>query len=314
MSGSVTFASAEAFQDYIRDFHPTLISKLYHRFPSRALFTPIEMVKDEYILTELTIGSLAKKWDKDFSASTDKINFKPRKLTVTPYKIDLKIYPQEFEGSYLGRFRTPGFQPDDIPFYGYILDRIFATHQEELEVAVFQALINSPTTNSPLIDCFNGLLKIVADELTAASITAVTTPAHTNENAIENAELVHSQLSPAHQAGQTVMLCSYAFSRLLAQNLREQKRGFEVKKYDGYSAIPLDIGNVEVVPCVGMGTSSRLICTPKDNLFLGYDAMSDENTIRVEKDHRALDLMIDAKIGTQFGIVNDAILRVNNLT
>lgn len=314
MSGSVTFTSAEAFQDYIRDFHPELISKLYHRFPSRALFTPIEMVKDEYVLTELTIGALAKKWDKDFSASSDTLNFVPRKLVVTPYKIDLKIYPQEFEGSYLGRYRTKGFQPDNIPFIGYILDKIFDTHQGELEIAVFQALINSPTTNSPLIDCFNGLLKIVVDELTASSITAVTTPAHTIENAIDNAELVHSGLSAAHQAADTVMLCSWAFARLLAQNLREQKRGFEVKKYDGFSAIPLDIGNVEVVPCVGMGTSSRLICTPKSNLFLGYDALSDEDTMRVEKRNRAFELMVDAKIGTNFGIVNNAILRVNNLT
>src|SRR5688572_20216139 len=121
MSASVDFTNAAALQDYIRKFMPELIGKLYHGFPSAQIFTPHEGVKGEMILTEMVLGTLVQQWTKTFNPLANKITFKPRTLRVVPAKVDLQIYPQEFESTYLGMARRPGFQPNDLPFQGFIM-------------------------------------------------------------------------------------------------------------------------------------------------------------------------------------------------
>ena len=315
MSASVDFTNAAALQDYIRKFMPELIGKLYHGFPSAQIFTPHEGVKGQLVLTEMILGTLAKFWTKTFNPSADKISFKPRTLTTVPVKVDLQIYPQEFESTYLGMARRPGFQPDDLPFQGFIMDKVMQQIQSELEIAAYQAVTNSPAAESPLVDLFDGLLKIVADEITANNLTATTTAAHTTSNAVANAEAVHGALAPVYQRAETVMLCSVAFAKLYLSNYREDYGKYiGTDKTDPLKQIRLDFGNCFLVPSIGMGTSSRLICTPRENIHYGYDLEGDAANIRIQQIHRSTDIMVDFKFGVQFGIVHPSILAVNNLT
>lgn len=315
MSASVDFTNVAALQDYIRKFMPDLISKMYHGFPSSSIFTPHEGVKGQMVLTELILGTLVQQWTKTFTPTEGAIDFKPRTLTTHPYKVDIQIYPQEFESTYLGMARRPGFQPDDLPFQAFIMGKILEKVQSEFEIAAYQAVTNSPTTGSPLVDLFDGLLKIIADEITATHLTPITTAAHSTSNAVANAEAVHAGLAPVYQRGETYMFCSVNFAKLYLQNYRaDYGKYVGTDPTDPLQKIRLDFGNCWLIPTIGMGTSSRLICTPKENIHYGYDLEGDAANIRVQQIHRSMDIMIDGKIGFQFGIVDDAILRVNNLT
>lgn len=316
MSASVNFTDATSFQDYIRDYYPQLLGKLFHSFKTGTLITPHEGVKGQLVLTENVLGTLVQRWAKTFDATDDAIDFKPRTLTVVPAKVDLQIYPQEFESTYLGMARRPGFQPDDMPFEAYVLDRVIQKVQSEKENAVWAAATDgSPSAADPLAELFDGFLEIVKDELTATTITAITTAAHSTSNAVANAEAVHAGLAPQYQVEETYMFCSLAFARLYNQNYRtDYGKYVGTEKRNGMEMIKLDFGNCYLVPTIGMGSSSRLICTPASNLHYGYDAADDDSFIRVEKNHRSLDIMIDFKIGVQIGIVHNDILRVNNLT
>jgi len=316
MSASVSFTNAEAFQDYIRDYAPQLIGKLFHGFNTGNLITPLEGVKGQMVLTENTLGTLVQRWAKTFDPTADAIGFNPRTLRTYPAKVDLQIYPQEFESSYLGMSRKPGFQPDDMPFEAYVLDRVIAKVQAEKETAIWQGVEDAtPDAGDALIEIFDGFLQIIVEELVLGTITAVTTAAHSTTNAVGNAELVHAGLAPQYQTEETYMFCSVAFARMYNQNYRTDFGKYVgTEKRNGMDMIRLDFGNCWLVPTVGMGTSSRLICTPASNLYYGYDVAMDDKFIRVEQNHRSLDFMIDFKIGCQIGIVHDDILRVNNLT
>jgi len=316
MSASVDFTNVDALQDYIREFMPDLITKMYHGFKTAALVTPLEGVKGQKVLTEHLLGTLVQRWAKTFDP-TDAISFNPRTLTVYPAKVDIQIYPQEFEQRYLGMARRPGFQPDDLPFEAFILSEILKKVQAEQETAFWTAVLDgTPDAGDPLTELFNGILKIIVDELVLASITAHTTAAHTSSNAVTNAEIVHKGLAPVYQDELTYMFCSFNFARLYREHYRASF-GLYSGQFDKGPAgdmIKLDFGNCYLVPTIGMGTSSRLICTPASNIYYGYDLESDAANIRVEKNHRSLDFMIDFKMGVQIGIVHDSILSVNDLT
>lgn len=313
---SFDFTNAAALQDYIRKFMPDLISKVYHGFPSASIFTPHEGVKGELVFTEMILGDIAQKWTKLFTPLAGKFTFSPRTGRVYPYKVDLQAYPQEWEQTYLGMARRPGFQPDDLPYQGFIMGKIIEKLLSEFEITAFQGERDaSPADGAPLINLIDGLLTIVADEITATNLTPVTTAAHTTSNAVANAEAVHAALDPVYQNMETVMFCSLDFARKYFSNQRSEfKKYVGVEKTGVLQIIPLDFGNCSLVPTYGMGTSSRLICTPKANLHYMYDLEGDAMNIRVQNIHRSMDIMIDGKIGFDFGIVHDKILAVNNLS
>lgn len=315
MSASVDFTNAAAFQDYIRKFMPTLITKLYHGFKTGLLITAHEGVKGQMPLTEHLLGTLVQRWKKTFDP-TASISFKVRNLITYPAKVDLQIYPQEFETTYLGMARRPGFQPDDLPFEAFILEQVLAKVQAEMETAAWTAVLDAtPDDGDPLTELFDGFLELVADAITATDLTAITTAAHSTSNAVTNAELVHAGLAPVYQQEETYMFCSMNFARMYNQHYREAFGKYAgVEKRNGMDMVRLDFGNCYLVPTVGMGTSSRLICTPASNLHYGYDLDGDSANIRVEKNHRSLDFMIDFKFGVQIGIAHDNIMAVNNLT
>lgn len=316
MSASMKFDNVAALQDYIRKFWPQLLTKLYHAFATGTIITPVEGVKGEMVLTEMILGTLVQRWKKTFDPSADIVDFKPRTLKVKACKVDAQFYPQELESNYLGLARRGGFKVEDFPYQAFIIDRFMNKIKEEEEYATWAAVEAAvPADGDPLSALFDGFLEIIKDELTAGSITAITTAAHTSSNAVENAEKVHAGLDPVYQQGLTYMFCSMAFARLYNQNYREAYGKYAgTEKRNGMDMIRLDFGDCYLVPTVGMGTSSRLICTPPGNLYFGYDAADDDSAITVEKNHRALDFMIDFKFGVQIGIVHDKILRVNNLT
>ncbi len=316
MSGSVNFTSAAALQDYIRKFMPDLITKLYHGFLTGLIITPHEGVKGQLVLTENIIGTLVQMWSKTFDPLDNVIDFKARTLIVYPMKVDIQVFPQEFETTYLGMARRPGFQPDDMPYQAFVMQQILNKVNQETENATWQAVLDAtPDAGDPMNELFNGFLKIIVDELVATNITAVTTAAHSASNAVANAESVHAALAPVCQVEETYMFCSMAFARLYNQNYRADFGKYVgTEKRNGLDMIRLDFGNCWLVPVIGMGTSSRLICTPASNLHYGYDLEGDAANIRVEQNHRSLDFMIDFKFGVQIGIVHNNILAVNNLT
>lgn len=313
MSESVNFTQAQSFQNYIRIFQEKLLTLLYSGFSTGDLITAHEGVKGEKVLTEMILGTLVHRWRKTFDPTAGAIDFNPRVLTVKPAKVDLQVYPQEYEDSYLGMLRQKGFKVDDFPFQLYVLSQILAKIAEEKEIAIWQGIMTGSAVTDPLTSLINGFLKQIADGITATDITVVSTGALTEADIIDQVEAVHSGLSPAQQVATTYGFVSLATYKLYLRAYRDQVSKYTgVIQSNGREMVKLDFAPAWLVPTVGMGTSSRIIFTDPMNFHHGYDGASDGQTITIEKNHRALDLMIDFKFGAGIGIMKNAILRVND--
>jgi hypothetical protein len=313
--GTVSYTDAAAYKAYVEEFANDLMSIMYHSSPTAQSATPHEGLKGKLVLTELVLGQLARRWNKAFNPVDDLIDFQPRVLNVERCKIELQFVPQEFESSYLGEYRRRGQNMDDLPFEGYIMQKVFAKFAEEKEIAMWQAAASgAPAENDPMTDVFDGLLEIIADEITATNLTPVPVSggAWSSANIISTLETMYDGLDDAVKEGMSEVYLSYSLYQLYNQAYRDTYGKYVSMNEDG--RVKLDFGNCYLKPVPGLNGSDRVAIMPVGNIHYGYDAPFDEGSFNFEQNHRAMDFWMDFMIGVQIGIVKDGFVVVNDLT
>lgn len=313
-TGSINLASAESFRDYVEDFGTELFGRAYYGFESANIATLHEGVKGKKILTELIMGDLARRWAKNFTPTEDQLNFKPRTLEVSTCKVELQICPQDFESTYLGMFRRKGQNHDDIPFEGYILDKIMKKLAQEFEVAFHQAQkAGTPAAADLMKQTFDGLNKVIADEI-AAGYAPVATPGGTltATSIIPTLEAMWNKLSDAYKPGEIEVYGSYAHTRLY-QTAYAAKYNGNKPAVDAMGRVRLEFGEGWLKPLPGRSGSDRLIMTPSENLHYGIDAPEDSQIMKFENNKRNVDMWMDFNVGLQVGLVDEDVFVVNDL-
>ena len=307
MSASLKITDAASFQAYARKFENQLLSRMYLGFPTASLATPHANVKGQLPLTEVVLGNLVQRWNSNFNDTANAIEFQPRILSTSLVKIDLQIYPQEFEGSYLGQMMKPGQNPTELPFQAYVLDKVLAKKNEECENAVWNGdEAGSPAEGDLVAAVINGFKTIAKDAATATTITAVTTGALSDTNAVAAFENVYQALGNSTKQSKVTIFCTRDAQ---AHYIRDYRTRYGASNITS-EYMQFDLGDVDwfIIP----GTGDFIMMTPAMNLHYGFDAESDGTTIRFENNHRAIDMMMDFRIGVQFGILDDTMVRIND--
>lgn len=313
MAVSTVFTSAETLQAYVWENRNILLSKAFNSFKTSQFLTFHEGIKGKMPLTELTIGTVARRWAAAFAPTASTIDFVPRELEVTRAKAELQFVPQDFESSYLGEARKQGQNWDDLPFEGYILERVMAKLFEEHENAVWKgAAAGSPASTDTLSQIFDGFLEIIADEITATTLTPVPVSggAWTEANIIPTLEAMWDNLKEAYKDGDVNVFLNYNLFALYNRAYRNQFGINADRPLDG--RLRLDFGNAYLVPVPGLASKNRVIMTPAGNLHIGIDA-PDDMTFGFEQNKRYMDFWMDFNIGVQIGLVNDETIIVNDL-
>ena len=317
---SVVYTSAEAFQNYVRQYQMDLYRQLYYGFKTSFLATPFEGIKGQLILNESVIsGNLAKRWSKTF-APVAAVEIKPRTLSTVLEKIDLSVVPQEYEASYLGAMRRKGQDPLDWPFEAFILSQVMAKLAQEQEYAIWQGDAAAvPSSNDLLSATFDGYLKIIADEVTATNLTEVTTGAIDSTNAVASFRTMWAEVSSAYKEMGVDIFCSYEIFDAYRINYKDDFGANPVEtsviNEANYSAqglrYELGGGNSQIIPIPGLEGSGRVIMTPRANLCYGMDSPSDQ-TFNFDTDTRELRYWMDFRMGCQIMIAKDGIMTVND--
>lgn len=306
---ALNLASAESFQDYTRDFAPDLLSKAYVGFKSADLMTKHEGVKGELTLTELTVADLVRRYSSTFAPLANALDFTPRTLRVQKAKVDLEIIPADFESNYLGMFRKKGQDFKDLPFEGFIMDKIMAKIQSEQEAAIWKAAAAGlPSSSDKLIALFDGVREVIKDEVTATNLTPVATGALTSTNCVAAAENVHAALGDAYQDETVDIFMNTKDKIKFVQDYRE-RYGKYTKEADG--SVTLETGNA-IFHFSAYVPANCILVTPKENLHYGYDGPFDDSMFNFLDAPRAIRMWMDFYMGFNFGIVSNEIIAVNN--
>jgi hypothetical protein len=306
MSASLKITDAASYKAYAEKNYPKILSKLFLGFPLAQICVPHSNIKGQVPLTEIIVSDLVKRWNKTFGATANAIEMQPRVLSTQLVKIDLEIIPQEFEGSYLGEMMKPGQNPDELPFQQYILDAVLAKKNEECERAGWIGdAAGSPASTDLLAAVINGFATIARDEATAGNLTPVTTGALSDDYAVEAFEDVYNSLGEAVRQREVAIICSKAAQTKYIRDYRS-KHGANTITND---YMQFDLGKVKWI--TSQGTGDLIMMTLVENLHYGFDAESD-NLLRFENSKRAIAMMMDFRIGFQFGIVHNSFLAINN--
>lgn len=316
---SITLTDIASYQAYVQDYHDELITRAFYSPETLQHATAHEGVKGKKTLTRLKIATgKAVAWKSDFSAASGAASMHPRTLEVTAIKRDLSFTPQDFEATYLGEFRKKGQNPGaDLPFEQYILQGILDGHAEELESALWQAVKAGSITPgvTPMDQCFDGVLEILKDEITATNIDPVPTPGGsiTTTTVVDLLENMWMALGAAYKKRQVLVFMSWTNYQKYQQGYR-QAFGVNSNWNTLDARVKLDFSqNAILLPMPGMGESNRVVMTPTGNLHVGYDDFADAGTFDMEKNKRQIDFWMDFKVGINIAQIDEGALVVNDL-
>lgn len=270
-------------------------------------------IKDEQPLPNLAVTDLVRPQKPEtFDPPTDAITFGARILKVRGAKVDLQIIPQTLYKSWLGKLYSKGSNPYDYPFEQMIAEYVQARVQENIRMkALFSGVYNaSGTTPGAIMD---GIKTLIAAEITATNITPVTTGAVDADSIITDLEAVYDSIGEAYKQGETQALVS---PTLFDWYVRKYRATYGANNdYQGMAQgmVRLDGTNCWVKREPGLAGSQRIIVTTPDNIVYGIDSAADEGNIIVEKEKRAINLLMDFKVGVQFKEIHARALAVNDV-
>lgn len=316
MPGSIDLSDlATNLGGYCRENADTIFSDMLlglEESLSRSGVTVLDNIKDEFILPNLMVGDLVKPGDyTTFTPGDDKIKFDNRTLKVRPFKVDLKIYPQQFEATWLTHLRKSKgtYTADNFPFYEFLMGKIVEKIKAELRKSIWKGVYNAGGTN--WIDICDGFLKKITDDVTAGDIIEVTTGVVTSANAVASIEATVKGLGDEYQDRPGKCIVSPTIFDWYIKT-----DGTTLGRYIGFNELSAGTNqggqakviirgtNIELVKETALGTSQRIIAVTDENLFMGTDTVNDYNTIRVQEFERSIKLMVDGKIGAEYALAN----------
>ncbi len=305
----MNLTSAEAFQDYTRDYADHLISTIYHGFRSADHNTSHEGVKGELVLSQLTVDNLARRYSSDFQPVQNAFAIIPRVLKVDAVKVDTSIIPKAFEGSYLAKFRKKGQNTYDLPFEGYILQSKLNKLAQEQEFGYWRGVpAVTPAATDLLIQTVKGLQSTIGEEVTATNLTPVATGALTDTNAYAKLEETYEALGSQYQEVQVDCFMNKKTMNKVVKAYRTAY-GQVTRQFEGKPVF--DLGDINFVVTAGV-PDDCILFTPKENIHYGYDGAMDASLINFQNSHRAIDMWMDFFMGVNFGIVHSDIIAIND--
>lgn len=263
-----------ALAAYPGQYEKKLFSTLYNGLDVANDCTLVTGVKNKHQLTKLTVGAGVRPYSPTFSVSDDDLEYTGRTLEVNLAKRELQIEPLKYRSTWMSEVMRPGVNPDDIPFAQYVWEQVFGRIAQEVnDNAAYSGTYNASGTNAAAIA--TGFGTLIANAITATTVTPVSTGAISSTNAVAAVEQMAKAMPVAYRrAGFNVYVSFNVFDKY-QEDYREKYKKYTELNENGHIHIDTFGRRVALVPATWMGNSQRIICTPKENLLVGTDEMSD---------------------------------------
>lgn len=157
-----------------------IYSQFYCQTDTTKYMTVVYTDDDSWRGTEIVDGQALQAFHKNFTPSGDE-TFTAREILLYHFKIDRLIDPSVIEGTWLGFLAGDGVERKDWPLTKYLIEqRILPKALRDYELSeIYKGVYAAPAgaVAPALGTAMNGIGKIIADGITAGSITPITTGA-----------------------------------------------------------------------------------------------------------------------------------------
>lgn len=247
--------------------------------------TIVPGIKNTLKLTKLSVNNGVRTYREAFDASDNDLEYSGRDLSVELLKRDIRINPLKYRSTWMSQVMQAGVNPPDIPFAAYVFEQMAIKIAQEINDNAYLAKKGDGTS---VATSFDGLGTKIADAIADETIKPgtglkpIATGVLTSGNTVAAVEtLVRSMPIAYRQAGFGV-ICSFDSFDKYNDNYRDLfKKNYESNE-DGVYYIDATSRKIKLIPCTWMGTSQRLIATPKENLLAGVDGLGDMDRIHTD--------------------------------
>ena len=272
-------------------------------------------LQDEAPMPNVDVADIVKPMKiTTFDPTSNAIVFDSRNIKVRPFKVDLHIYPQEFERTWLAhnrKGRATMKNWEDVPFAEYIMQKIMERVGENVRQASWQGVYNASGT--AVNDICDGFSTLVAAGVAAGNIPTVATGGITTSNVIAKLDEYPEALGDAFSTKQGYLqVPRKVFEMYTKADPTAVGRMMSISEIPGGNPQNLDAvylrgTDIKVVknPYLSHSdTASQIICTTENNLFCGTDTMSELNNIRFQEFDRGIKMLLDGKWGVQYALAH----------
>jgi hypothetical protein len=164
----------------------------------------------------------------------------------------------------------------------------------------------SPTTHAAKWTAANAKMiakgwgTIIAEEITGGGLTVTSIGSIADSTAKAQFDDFARAMDPAYQEAGFNIYCSVNNAWKYNDDYEDKVGKYVQLNKNGFATLSGFGDRVQVIPATWMGNSGRLIATPKENLLMGVDALSDLNKINVFPSDWTIKVGMAFRIGFQF--------------
>lgn len=223
------------------------------------------------------------------SRSTDyNLNLNFRTLETYFGSVVAKFEPNSAISTLLGAIGdTKGDGQMHTPTAMEVLGTIAKSLSEHLNDAIWSGVQNA--SGDTTADLFDGFDTITSKEITAGKISAEhgnymkLTEAITTQNAVDIAKDILFSLDPRLRAQDLYMYCSQDFADKYNEAYALTHAGLVYNNQYDQITVEGSNGRLHIVPLYNKLDSKFIHICPKSNMLVGYDQMSDAETVMVKE-------------------------------
>tara|TARA_R110002124_G_scaffold285057_3_gene463120 strand:- start:546 stop:1493 length:948 start_codon:yes stop_codon:yes gene_type:complete len=279
-----------------------LLSQLRQKSETPTYAKPLIHDGEIYRYSNVVMGEIVQQFQKKFVHKGD-VEFKPNEIRLRHLMIDIELYPDEVESSWLGFLGSiDGGERKDYPIVKYLLENeIIPQMKHDIEMkGYFKGEYETPVadTAGETIKAIDGLKSILDAGIADSSMDEITLSATpTAANAFDIIEEFVDGLDDIVSGVKKRIYMDPAILRWYHRDKRNT-HGTDVN-YNAEKPV-VDFTNVELVGLPSMSGEKYIFSTPNDN-FLYIRRVNGMKAPRLEESKKAVYLMTDWWEGIGFG-------------
>ncbi len=289
--------------------------KVYQKEIWRKLFTDLEFEKymrkvpnvtDEYVVASSSNTEILQPFQKAWTPKGS-VAFNARINKVRQLKVDYLLdNMDEIYRSYLAFMADETTERKNWPLVKYIvMNHIIPGMREELNQISATGNYAAPTpgTAGAYLTSTDGILTIIADEITATNLTAITTGVIAQSDALDKFETFNDSMPVKYRDMAGIIFCSATLARYYQRDYRANFGAFNAQ--DAKDNLKLDATKKVIVGLECFEGSQRMLFTPQNNLLCMYDKIDVPNSFEFQAENRTVKILGDFKRGYGFGNLDE---------
>jgi hypothetical protein len=306
MDVSEIVTAFEAYYEKSTANKDRILGKLSQGILTPKYCTPIKTDDTVFKLSELVIGDLVQGFQKAWTPKDD-IKFTPNELRLYHLKIDIDLFPDDIQATWLGFLSTGQINKKDEPLIKFLLEHpdqgILAKVNTNMELKEYgKGVYEAPVGGTAGITgkSMNGLIKQLQIGIDAETINNVNLGTLDKDSIFDQVELFVDGISEEYQDVPMNVHMSPKWAKYYHRDKRAQ--GFYQISSDADIKNTIDFTPQNVVPLPCLSGSNVVFATPKVNMIHLTKNLQNKSNIKIEEYRRTVSLIADWWEGMGFGM------------